>query len=108
MTFSADQTGATLDAMKAPADAGQAMEFTLKDAATGKTRQVTVQVEENSLGLAIHPEGTGVYDGPFAPIYLEFYDGQLRLLVWDNINEQEPRTIELSQTLESERMIVEG
>jgi hypothetical protein len=100
MTSSPDQT--------APANAGQAMEFTLKDAATGKTRQVTVEVEENSLGLAIHPEGTGVYDGPFAPIFLELYDGQLRLLIWDNVNEQEPKIIELSRTFESERKIVDG
>lgn len=108
MTSSPGQTNTTPDSTKSLTDAGQAREFTLKDPVTGETRQVSVQVEENSSGLAIYPEGTGVFDGTFAPIVLEFYDGRLRLLVWENINEQEPKIIDLSQAHESERVIGDG
>jgi hypothetical protein len=108
VTTSSGQTGANADETKSLSDAGQAREFTLKDPVTGETRQVSVEVEENSLGLAIHPEGTGVFDGTFAPIVLEFYDGRLRLLIWPNINEREPKIIDLSQAHESQRVIGDG
>ena len=77
--------------------------FKLQDAESGESIKVSVKPESQSLGLAIHPEGTGVFDGPFAPIFLEFYNGHLRLLVWENINEQEPTIIDLSRTFESKR-----
>ena len=108
MTTSPGQTSTTPDSTKAASEAGQLSQFELKDSVTGETRQVSVKVEDNSLGLAIHPEGTGVFDGTYAPIVLEFYDGRLRLLVWDNINEQEPKIIELSQAHESQRVIGDG
>ena len=95
-------------AEKGDPDAGQTQEFILKDAVTGKTRRVSVAAEKDSLGLAIHPEGTGVFDGPSAPVCLELYDGQLRLLVWEDINEQEPTIIDLSETHESERVIFDS
>ena len=41
---------------------------------------------------------------PYAPILLERHDGKLRLVVWADINEQEPtHIIDLSGALESNR-----
>ncbi len=68
------------------------------------TSNVTISVEKNNLALIIHPEGMGVWDGPFAPVLLERHRGKLRLVVWANINQQEPtHIIDLSEALESNR-----
>ena len=58
-------------------------------------------------GLTIHPEGTGIYEGDFAPILLEFYERKVRLVVWGDINNEDPtHAIDLSSALESNRHTV--
>lgn len=45
------------------------------------------------LGLAIHVEGYGEYssqDDQGAPVYIEKYDGELRVLVYADINQEDP------------------
>lgn len=55
-------------------------------------------------GLTIHPEETGIYEGDFAPILLEFYERKVRLVVWGDINNEDPtHAIDLSGALESNR-----
>ena len=67
------------------------------------TSNVTISVEKDNLALIVHPEGMGTWDGPYAPILLERHEGKIRLLVWANINQQEPQIIDLSGALESKR-----
>jgi hypothetical protein len=57
------------------------------------TSNVTISVENSTLALIIHPEGMGVWDGAYAPVLLERHDGKVRLVVWANINEQDPTHI---------------
>jgi len=64
--------------------------------------KIRIGIEQHSLGLFIHPEGTGTYDGSYAPILIEQHEGTLMLIVWSNINEQEPtHLIDLSEAMES-------
>ena len=73
----------------------------------GNGEKVTVQVEAlvNDNALAIHPAGTGCYDDEdSAPILLELYNGKIRLLVWNDINCQDPTIIDLSEALEKNRV----
>jgi hypothetical protein len=66
--------------------------------------KIRIGIEQHSLGLFIHPEGTGTVDGPYAPILLEQHEGTLMLVVWADINQQEPtHLIDLSEAMESNR-----
>jgi len=66
--------------------------------------KVQILVENNNLGLIIHPEGMGTCDGSYAPILLEQHQGMMRLFVWSDINQHEPtHIIDLSDALESNR-----
>jgi hypothetical protein len=70
----------------------------------GKKPDIKIQIgiEKHGIGLLIHPEGTGTYDGPYAPILLEQHEGTLLLIVWADINEPEPtHLIDLSTANES-------
>jgi hypothetical protein len=68
------------------------------------TTNVIVAVEKYNLALTLHPEGMGVWEGPFAPVLLERNEGRVRLVVWADINEQDPtHMIDLSDALESNR-----
>lgn len=55
---------------------------------------IEVDIEVTSNGISIQPHGTGVKTekgGP--PIWIELYDGELRLVVWNDINQEEPTLI---------------
>jgi hypothetical protein len=68
------------------------------------TSNVTVSTEQGNLALIIHPEGMGTWDGPYAPVLLERHEGKPRLVIWSDINRQEPtHIIDLSGALESNR-----
>jgi hypothetical protein len=68
------------------------------------TSNVTVSVEKDNLALIVHPEGMGAWDGPYAPILLERHQGKMRLVIWADINQQDPtHIIDLSGALESNR-----
>jgi hypothetical protein len=65
---------------------------------------VAISVEKYNLALTVHPEGTGTWDGPYAPILLERHQSSVRLVVWSDINQQDPtHIIDLSDALESKR-----
>ena len=68
------------------------------------TSNVTISVESSNLALIIHPENMGTWDGPYAPVLLERHRGKVRLVVWADINDQEPtHIIDMSGALESNR-----
>jgi hypothetical protein len=65
---------------------------------------ITIGVERDELALIIHPEGMGTWDGSYAPVLLERHVGKIRLVVWADINQQDPtHIIDLSGALESRR-----
>ena len=71
-------------------------ECQLKDVMDGQpgTQKVKVSVERDNLALIVHPEGYAVWDTDnSAPIILERHKGRLRLIVWADINEEEPTHI---------------
>jgi hypothetical protein len=56
-----------------------------------------------ALGLTVHPQGHATFDGDFPPIYIEFHNGQVRVCVWDDVNDQEPTIISLENARENAR-----
>lgn len=63
--------------------------------------------EQGGLGLSIGLEGYGLcdmIDGSGDPIIIEFHNGEPRLLVWGDVNNEEPtHIISLQGALESSR-----
>lgn len=63
-------------------------------------------VDASSRWMWIRPEGYGdasAQDGHGAPIGIEYYNGRLRLIVYSDINEQDPQIIDLEDARESNR-----
>jgi len=55
-------------------------------------------------GIEIRHTGTSCYDGDYAPIFIEWYDGVPRIVIWADINDQDPtHVIDMSKALESNR-----
>jgi len=85
------------------------MIVTLKDVAnteSKKTLDVHIPELENDMILWIRPEGYGDHsseDGNGFPIGIEVYEGRLRVLVWDDINAENPRIIDMERARESNR-----
>lgn len=70
---------------------------------------ITVTIEKDGLALCILPEGMNVYGvpayNPSSPILLERHQGTVRLLVWADINQEEPtHVIDLSGAKETARL----
>jgi hypothetical protein len=67
---------------------------------------VKIFIDGDSRWMWIRPEGYGeatAQDGCGAPIGLEYYNGRLRLIVYSDINEQDPQIIDLEDARESNR-----
>ena len=60
-------------------------------------QEITIIVEPCGVSVAAKGYGDfGSEDGYGSPVYLELYRGALRLLVWDDIREEEPQIIDLA------------
>jgi|688.fasta_scaffold03312_15 hypothetical protein len=90
----------------------QSIELELYDGWTPDPRRVSVCIERIKGSIYIRPENTGdktSMDGEGWPILLEYYQGSLRLVVWSDINNEEPtHNICLDGALNSKRKIVEA
>jgi hypothetical protein len=79
--------------------------FVVKDVFTGETKKVRIKVGLD--GVVIVPEGYGDYcsaDGEGAPVMIEFAEGNPRVVVWDNINNEDAsHIIDLSEAAEKNR-----
>ena len=67
-----------------------------------------ISVEVISEGIAIRHVGTGCNDGDYPPIIIEWWDGVPRIVIWGDINDQDPtHVIDMSEALESNRNVTE-
>ena len=85
-------------------DIGDEITIRLPEVSGEYDGEIKCRLKLGNDGLTIHPEGTGIHEGDFAPILLEFYEGKVRLVVWGDINNEDPtHAIDLSGALESNR-----
>jgi hypothetical protein len=74
---------------------------------TGGTQSIRIEAHDRS--ILICPEGYGeksAKDGEGAPIMIEKYDGKLRVIVWSDINLEDPtHTIEMEGAKEDNRKV---
>ena len=70
-------------------------------------RSIAVEIAQEQGGLAAYPAGYGLYacaDGTAGPVLLELHEGRLRLIVWDDINLEDPsHIIDLEGAREDQR-----
>lgn len=74
------------------------------------TKGLKVRIQSDHRWIWICPEGYGdanSEDGEGSIVGLELYNGRLRLLVYSDINEQDPQIIDLQNALESNRNFVD-
>lgn len=73
-----------------------------------KKRSVKTHIRHSDAFLEVSVEGygeQGATEGHGSPVVLEFYEGKLRCLVFDNINSEEPsHVIDLEGAHESKRI----
>ena len=87
------------------------MDFALRDVSDDHTETVSgsVKVEKDGLALLIGVQGYGemtAEDGQAHPILLERFHGKLRLIVWGDINEENPtHIIDLEPAREDARLL---
>lgn len=71
---------------------GSQLRGTVYDADDPSVRR-EVELEIESHGIAIRPVGYGDYfslDGQGAPIFIEFRNGVPAVVIWDDVNNEEP------------------
>ncbi len=68
--------------------------------------KLEVEIEAYRYGIEFKPNGYGDYSSfSGVPFMLEYYEGRLRLLVWDDINKEGPsHIIDLEKARESNRI----
>ncbi len=72
--------------------------------------KLKVGVTETTNSIEIVPEGYGDFgseDGCGVPILIEIYEGRLRLVVWNDINSEDPMIIDMESARESNRKEVQ-
>ena len=81
----------------------QSLTTTLNDADPESSETLQVRVTANDSAISIFPAGHGDFssaDGHGCPVFLELYQGRLRLIVFADINSQEPTIIDLESARE--------
>lgn len=85
----------------------QILETTLIDADTDHDAKLPVRIVASPHGVSIYAEGHsdfGSAEGHGTPVFLELHQGRLRLLVWADINREDPtHDIDLSGAREDRR-----
>jgi hypothetical protein len=82
-------------------------DFWLTDHSDSKNkRRLKVHAVVGSNGVEFQPDGYGedtAFPGEGSPIFMEYYEGDLRVLCWPDINHHEPTIISMAGALEEKR-----
>ena len=82
------------------------MWFELIDQSDKNGRRIHVDVSDNNGQLFLRPRGYGDQsseDGSGWPVLLEIWEGQLRVVLWTDINQADPQIISMEDALEERR-----
>lgn len=79
------------------------LKHVVPDGVAGSPGVTSITVTPEMCGLVVQPEGTGVAEMEnCGPVYVEFYDGLPRVVVWPHINDgNDVRIVELAGALEA-------
>ena len=85
----------------------QSLTTILNDADSVSSETLQVRVATNDSAVSIFPEGFGDFGsapGHGCPVFLELYRGRLRLIVFADINDEEPTIIDLEAAREDQHV----
>lgn len=89
----------------------QTLEVKLADADSESLGTLPIRIEASDFAISIYPQGHGDFgsaDGHGCPLFIEFYKGGLRVIVFPDINVEDPQIIDLSGAREDRRRDVEA
>jgi hypothetical protein len=87
------------------------LDLKLADADSESLGTLPIRIEASDFAISIYPQGhgdLGSADGHGCPLFIELYQGRLRVIAFPNINEQDPQIIDLSGAREDTRLNDEG
>lgn len=87
------------------------LDLKLADADSESLGTLPIRIEASDFAISIYPQGHGDFgsaDGHGCPLFIELYQGRLRVIAFPNINEQDPQIIDLSGAREDTRLTDEG
>ncbi len=87
------------------------LDLKLADADSESLGTLTIRIEASDFAISIHPQGHGDFgsaDGHGCPLFIEFYQGRLRVISFPDINVEDSRIIDLSGAREDTRLNHEG
>ncbi len=82
------------------------LEVKLADADSESLGTLPIRIEASDFAISIYPQGHGDFgsaDGHGCPLFLELYQGRLRVVAFCDINEQDPTILDLSWAKEDRR-----
>ena len=85
----------------------QSVTTILNDADPEHSERLRVRVAANDSAISIFPDGYGDFGsapGHGCPVFLELYRGRLRLIVFPDINSQDPTIIDLESAREDQQI----
>jgi len=98
-----EETMARIFPEQKPAGAERKVPFVLFDPVSRKEASGEVAVSTSGITVKITGYGDKTSQPGFGtPVYIEFYDGQLMLRIWDDINREDPKSISLEGAREEE------
>lgn len=82
------------------------LEVKLADADSESLGTLPIRIEASDFAISIYPQGHGDFgsaDGHGCPLFIEFYQGRLRVIAFPDINVEDPKIIDLSGAREDRR-----
>jgi hypothetical protein len=78
----------------------------LADADSESLGSLPIRIEASDFAISIYPAGHGDFsseDGHGCPLFIEYYQGRLRVIAFPDINKEDPQIIDLSGSREDHR-----
>ena len=86
------------------------LEVKLADADSESLGSLPIRIVASDFVISVYPQGygdCGSDDGHGCPLFIELYQGRLRVVAFPNINNEDPQIIDLSGAKEDTRLITE-
>lgn len=86
------------------------LELKLADADPESLGSLPIRIVASDFVISVYPQGygdCGSADGHGCPLFIELYQGRLRVVAFPNINNENPQVIDLSGAREDTRLITE-
>ena len=82
------------------------LDLKLADADSESLGLLPIRIEASDFAISIFAEGHGDFgseDGHGCPLFIEFYQGRLRVIAFPDINKEDPQIIDLNGSREDHR-----